>query len=123
MYFDQPTERRFRVQWAAHEALGVESLRELGPGLHRPHMSLVCADRLDPALVAPVLDGLPGIPAMPLSFQYAGQFVGRVLYLGPVPTVELLTHQARVWQRLTAAVIPVWDNYAPVAWVPHATLA
>ena len=27
-----------------------------------------------------------------LSFEHAGQFVGRVLWLGPTPTVELLAH-------------------------------
>ncbi len=123
LYFDPPAERRFRALWDALEEVEVPSLRDLTHRLHRPHLSLVAADQLDPVAVRQALDGLP--PALPLalSFQYTGLFVGRVLWLGPSPTAALLAHQAEVWRRLTEAGIPLWQHYAPGAWVPHATLS
>jgi 2'-5' RNA ligase len=67
------------------------------------------------------LEGFDPVPAARLSFQYAGLFVGRVLWLGPAPSGQLLAHQAEVWRRLRAAGIAVSDLYAPGAWVPHCT--
>jgi 2'-5' RNA ligase superfamily len=123
LYFDPPAERRFRALWDALEEVEVPSLRDLSHRLHRPHLSLVAADQLDPVAVQQALDGLP--PALPLalSFQYTGLFVGRVLWLGPSPTTALLAHQAEVWRRLTEAGIPLWQHYVPGTWVPHATLS
>jgi 2'-5' RNA ligase len=123
MYFDQVADRRIRALWDGLEAAGVPSLRELTHRLHRPHLSLVVADELDPEGVVRALDGLPAAPALTLSYQYAGQFVGRVLWLGPAPTGELLAHHAEVWRRLTGAGIRLWDQYAPDTWVPHTTLS
>jgi hypothetical protein len=123
LYFDNEADRRIRALWEALETDDVPSLRNLTHRQHRPHLSMVVADVLDPTAVAGALDGLPPAPPIRLSFQYAGQFVGRVLWLGPSPTVELLAHQGAVWGRLTGAGIPLWDQYAPGAWVPHATLS
>jgi hypothetical protein len=123
LYFDPPAERRLRGLWDALEEAGVPSLRELTHRRHRPHLSLVVADRLDPAAVHEALDGIPPAPPLALSFQYTGLFVGRVLWLGPSPTAALLAHQAEVWRRLTRAGIQVWPLYAPGAWVPHSTLS
>ena len=90
---------------------------------HRPHVSLAVADRLDPETVAPALSGMTAAPPLRLRFDFAGQFVGRVLWLGPAPQRELLDHQARVHQRPTDAGVAVWDKYTPGAWVPHCTLS
>jgi hypothetical protein len=123
LYFDPAAERRLRVLWDALEALGVPSMRDLGPGRHRPHLSLAVADALDPAVVERALAGIPVAPPLELSFQYAGEFVGRVLFLGPAPTAALLAHQELVWQRLTAAGVAVWEHYRPGRWVPHTTVS
>ena len=123
LYFDPHADRRIRALWDALEAAGVPSLRDLTHRSHRPHLSLVVADSLDPAAAADALKGLPAVPPLTLSFQYVGQFVGRVLFLGPAPNAELLAHQAEVWRRLDAAGQPMLDLYAPGSWVPHATVS
>ncbi|MDG4788843.1 2'-5' RNA ligase family protein [Micromonospora sp. WMMD1102] len=123
LYFDTDATRRIRVLWDALESEGVQSLRSMLGQRHRPHVSLAVAPRLDPDEVAEALSGTVVAPPLPLSFQYAGQFVGRVLWLGPSPTPELLAHQAMVHERLTWAGVPVSELYRPGRWVPHCTLS
>jgi hypothetical protein len=122
-YLDTVATRRVRALWDAYEMAGIPSMRGLADRRHRPHVSLVAADALDPQAVAAALDGLPVAPPLRLDFQYVGQFVGRVVWLGPAPTAELLAHHAEVYARLTAAGIEVYDVYRPGAWVPHCTLS
>jgi len=121
LYFDTSAERRVWALWDLLESAGVPSLRRLLAGRHRPHLSLAVADTLDAGAVQEALQGFDPVPPLRLSFQYAGLFVGRVLWLGPVPGSELLAHQAEVWRRLRAAGIEVSNLYAPGAWVPHCT--
>ena len=123
LYFDHATERRMRVLWDALEADGAPSMRRLLEGKHRPHLSLVGAPALDPSVVGPALEGFPVVPSCELSFQFAGVFVGRVLWLGPAPSIALLEHQAEVWRRLTDAGVALSPLYAPGSWVPHATVS
>lgn len=122
-YLDTHATRRVRALWDAYEAAGIPSLRGLADRRHRPHVSLVAADVLDPEVVAAALDGMPVAPPLRLDFQYVGQFVGRVVWLGPSPTAELLSHHEQVYARLAAAGIEVYDVYRPGAWVPHCTLS
>jgi hypothetical protein len=122
LYFDTATERRIHVLWNALAAAEVPTLRQLS-GRHRPHLSLVGAEVLDAPTVTTALAGLPAAPPLRLSFQYAGQFVGRVLFLGPAPSAELLGHQAEVWRRLRDAGIELSQLYAPGVWVPHTTMS
>jgi 2'-5' RNA ligase len=88
-----------------------------------PHISLAVADQLDPAAVATALTGLPAPPPLRLEFSYAGEFVGRVLWLGPAASGELLAHHATVHSRLAAAGIEIDDLYRPGRWVPHCTMS
>ena len=90
--------------------------------MHRPHVSVAVADRA-PAAAAEALRGMTIVPAAPLTFQFVGQFVGRVLWLGAAPSVALLEHQAAVYERLHGHGIEVWDQYKPDQWVPHCTLS
>jgi len=122
LYFDPATERRIELLWNALAAAEVPTLRQLS-GRHRPHLSLVSADVLDPDTTVDALAGLAVAAPLALSFQYVGQFVGRVLFLGPAPYPELLARQAAVWGRLRAAGIELSPLYAPGAWVPHATMS
>ena len=122
LYFDRAAERRIQVLWNALATAEVPTLRQLSHR-HRPHLSLVGAELLDPVAVAAALAGLPAAPPVALTFQYAGQFVGRVLFLGPAPSLPLLTHHAEVWRRLSAAGLDLSPLYAPGAWVPHTTLS
>jgi hypothetical protein len=45
------------------------------------------------------------------------------LWLGPVPSADLLAHHAQVHERLTRAGIGGFDYYEPGRWVPHSTLS
>lgn len=122
LYFDGVAERRIHVLWNALAAVEVPTLRQLS-GRHRPHLSLVGAELLDADTVAKALAGLPAAPPLRLSFQYTGQFVGRVLFLGPAPNAALLDHQAEVWRRLSDAGVELSPLYAPGVWVPHTTMS
>lgn len=116
-YLDGEATRRIRALWGALAAAGIPSQQ------YRPHVSLVAAEALDPHAVEAALAGLPAAPPPPLTFDYVGQFVGRVLWLGPAPTSELLAHHATVHARLEAAEIDSDPYYRPGRWVPHCTLS
>ncbi|MEU4640519.1 2'-5' RNA ligase family protein [Micromonospora sp. NPDC023814] len=123
LYLDTDATRRIRVLWDALEAEGVQSMRSLLEQRHRPHVSLAVAPRFDPDRVAAALRGTVVAAPLRLSFQHAGQFVGRVLWLGPTPTAELLAHHAEVHGRLAEAGIGLVEHYQPGRWVPHCTLS
>lgn len=123
LHLDQVADRRIRRLWDAMEHSGVPSLRGLTHGKHRPHVSLVAAPSLDAAVVARALDGLDVAPVLRLDLDFVGLFRGRVLWLGPVPTSEILAHHAIVFDRLADAGVTVFDEYRPGAWVPHCTLS
>ncbi|MGY0006651.1 2'-5' RNA ligase family protein [Micromonospora sp. I033] len=123
LYLDTDATRRIRVLWDALEAEGVQSMKSLLGQRHRPHVSLAVAPRLDPHRVAEALAGLVVAAPLRLEFQHAGQFVGRVLWLGPAPTPELLAHHGTVHERLARAGIGLVEHYRPGRWVPHCTLS
>jgi 2'-5' RNA ligase len=123
LYLDPEATRRVRQLWAALDAEGITSIGSLMEGLHWPHMSLAVADQLEADVVARALEGTSIVPAVPLSLQFVGQFVGRIVWLGPAPSTTLLEHQAHVYERLRAAGVEVWDHYRPGHWVPHVTLS
>ena len=123
MYFDSAAERRVRRLWDALEAAGVQTMRGALDGRHRPHVSLISAETLDGSAIKQALGGLAAAPALNLRFDYIGQFLGRVLWLGPVPDPLLLRHHTEVHARLDAAGIEGFDVYQPGAWVPHCNLS
>ncbi|MET8258509.1 2'-5' RNA ligase family protein [Micromonospora sp. NPDC005553] len=123
LYLDPDATRRIRVLWDALEAEGVQSMRSLLEQRHRPHVSLMVAPRFDREQVAEALQGTVVAAPLRLDFQHAGQFVGRVLWLGPAPTPELLAHHRLVHDRLAAAGIALAEHYRPGRWVPHCTLS
>lgn len=123
MYFDSAAERRVRRLWDALEAVGVQTMRDALNGRHRPHVSLTGAHTLDATAIRKALSGLPAAPPLNLKFDYIGQFLGRVLWLGPVPDPMLLHHHSEVHARLDAAGIDGFEVYEPGSWVPHCTLS
>jgi hypothetical protein len=123
LYFDAPADRRIRRLWDALEEVGVQTLRDLTHKMHRPHLSLTSAERLDAAAVATALAGLMAAPQLEVRLDYIGQFLGRVLWLGPVPNAALLAHHAAVHERLARAGITGFEYYQPGRWVPHCTLS
>jgi hypothetical protein len=123
LYLDVEATRRVRGLWRALEDEGVPTLASLLNQKHRPHVSLAVARQLSPDAVASALEGIPVGRGLRVDMDFVGQFVGRVLWLGVVPTVGLLTHHRMVHDRLAAAGVEVWDLYQPGRWVPHCTIA
>ncbi|MBO3740508.1 2'-5' RNA ligase family protein [Actinoplanes flavus] len=122
LYLDVDTTRRVRNLWRALDAEGIPSLGSLHQK-HRPHLSLAAAHRIDPHAVAEALSGFQVARPIPLSIDFVGQFVGRVLWLGVTMTEELLSHHRAVHDRLSAAGVEIWDHYRPGRWVPHCTIS
>ncbi|HEY2791616.1 MAG TPA: 2'-5' RNA ligase family protein, partial [Micromonosporaceae bacterium] len=120
MYTDPVATGRIRALWDAMEDAGVPSLRELTHRRHRPHISLIGAPALDPDAVAAALRGITVAPPLTLTLDFVGVFVGRVVWLGPRVTSELLAHHEMVCTRLDAGGVPIDPLYRPGAWVPHA---
>ncbi|MEU4691712.1 2'-5' RNA ligase family protein [Actinoplanes sp. NPDC023714] len=122
LYLDVDATRRIRTLWRALEDEGIPSLGSLH-ARHRPHVSLAAAHRIDPEAVASALDGVPVGRGLTLSMDFAGQFVGRVLWLGVTVTGPLLDHHRMVHDRLGERGIEVWEHYRPGRWVPHCTVS
>ncbi|MFI5938310.1 2'-5' RNA ligase family protein [Actinoplanes sp. NPDC051494] len=122
LHLDVDANRRLRTLWRALEADGIPTMGSLDRR-HRPHVSLAASRKLSPEDVAGALDGMVAGRGLTLDLDFAGQFVGRVLWLGVVPTIELLEHHRAVHERLAAAGVPVWEQYRPGRWVPHCTVS
>jgi len=123
LYLDVEATRRVRTLWKALEDEGIPTLASLLNQKHRPHVSLAVARQLAPDAVASALDGLPVGRGLRLDLDFVGQFVGRILWLGVVPTAELLDHHRVVHERLATAGVETWDVYQPGRWVPHCTIS
>ncbi|WP_369819632.1 2'-5' RNA ligase family protein [Actinoplanes sp. TFC3] len=122
LYLDTDANRRLRTLWRTLEADGIPTMASLNQR-HRPHVSLAASRTLAPDVVAQALQGVPVGRGLSLDMDFAGQFVGRVLWLGVVPTGELLDHHREVHDRLTAGGVDVWEQYRPGRWVPHCTVS
>ncbi len=123
LYLDVDATRRVRTLWRALESEGIPTLASLLNDKHRPHVSLAAARQLPPSTVVEALSGLTVGRGLTLNLDFVGQFVGRVLWLGVVPTAELLAHHSEVHARLEAAGVETWDLYRPGKWVPHCTVS
>jgi hypothetical protein len=123
LYLDVDATRRVRTLWRTLEDEGIPTLASLLNDKHRPHVSLAAARTLAPDAVAAALDGLPVGRGLTLDMDFAGQFVGRVLWLGVTPSIELLTHHREIHDRLAKAGVEAWDLYRPGRWVPHCTVS
>lgn len=123
MYMDPVARGRVRAVWDAMEAAGVPSLRELTHRRHQPHLSLIGAPALDPEAVLAALSGLTVAPPLRLTLNHVGVFVGRVVFLGPAVTSELLAHHEIVCGRLAERGVPIDPLYQPGTWVPHCTVS
>jgi 2'-5' RNA ligase superfamily protein len=123
LHLDVDATRRVRTLWRALEAEGIPSMASLMEERHRPHVSLAAARRLAPDAVVSALAGTPVGVGLRLELDFVGQFVGRVLWLGAVPSIELLELHRAVHARLVAGGVEVWDLYQPGRWVPHCTVS
>jgi hypothetical protein len=123
LYLDVEATRRVRGLWKALEDDGVPTLAGLLNQKHRPYVSLAAARQLSPDAVASALEGIAVGRGLRVDMDFVGQFVGRVLWLGVVPTGELLSHHRLIHERLAVRNVDVWDLYQPGRWVPHCTIS
>jgi 2'-5' RNA ligase len=125
LYFDPHAESAVRTMWANLEARGLRSMATVGHCRHRPHVSLLVAERLTldqaRAAAAPLTEATDVV----LRLGSIAVFPGRagVVYLGVTPTRRLLRLHHELHARLAAVGVESGRHYLPDAWVPHCTLA
>jgi 2'-5' RNA ligase len=123
LFFDPAAEAQIRDLWVRLDSAGLPSLGTKTRLPHRPHVTLVVAERIETThlqgvrarLAATHLDMTLYSPAV---FQRSG-----VLYLSVVPTLALLRVHEEIHLALHDSLIGPWDTYSVDAWVPHCTLA
>jgi 2'-5' RNA ligase len=122
LLFDPDSEAKIKSVWDRLEAAGLPSLATRTHRRHRPHVTLVVAERIEAArlqdghdLAAEHLDVTLHSPAV---FQRSG-----VLFLSVVPTLALLKLHQQVYAALAESLVEPWQAYSVGAWVPHCTLA
>lgn len=102
---------------------GLETPRALGVP---PHLSLAVWETVEPAALRPRLDAIARELTPPvLRLNSLGLFGGAsaVLFLAPVPSVELLDYHAAFHRAFADLDAQCWPYYRPGRWVPHVTLA
>ncbi len=119
---DEVSERSVQELWAALEDVGVPTLLTTTHRRHRPHVSLVVAEDLDPEAVLGAVGPVPREP-LRLEVHSVGLFPEGVLFLACVPTTELLEEQRRV-HGATATLVRGPSPFGEAgSWVPHLTLS
>jgi 2'-5' RNA ligase superfamily len=124
MYFDEPADTAVRRLWQRLADAGLPSMATRTHRRHRPHVSLVVAESLADADLAPLRPVLMSRrPA--LSLYFLGTFPGTqgVLVLGVQVTSELLAFHADVHAALAGQPARHWAYYLPGNWIPHCALA
>ncbi len=123
VFFDPASEAAVKGLWARLEAAGLPSLATRSHRRHRPHVTLVVAERIQSARLQDAQDRLAATHLdvtlySPAVFQRNG-----VLYLSVVPTQALLWLHQQVHAALDGGLVGSWGTYSVDAWVPHCTLA
>ncbi len=123
LFFDPTIEAEIKNVWARLEAAGLPSLATRSHRRHRPHVTLVVADRIETSQLGDARERLAATHLnitlySPAVFQGSG-----VLYLSVVPTMALLRLHQEVHAAMRDGLFKPWHTYSPDAWVPHCTLA
>jgi hypothetical protein len=124
LLFDDHTDAALRRVWDALSDVGVPSQNRVASPTNRPHVTVVVANRLDPA-VDVELRALAG--RLPVSC-----LIGAPLVFGPtrltlahliVPSAELLAFHRRVYDLCQPHMTPGPAPHSePGSWTAHATL-
>jgi hypothetical protein len=124
MYVDDRADAAVRRLWQRLADAGLPSLATRTHRRHRPHVSLVVAESLDGADLAPLRSVLMSRRPT-LSLYTLSTFPGSsgVLILGVQVTAELLAFHADVHAALAGQPIRHWAYYQPGSWIPHCALA
>jgi hypothetical protein len=119
---DDATTRAVTSVWAALETEGIPTLASRTHRRHRPHVSLVVGEDLDPATALEILETVPERP-LRLLVSSPGVFPGGILFLACVPNTNLLEEQRRVHGLVAPMTKGLWEYFAPGAWSPHLTIS
>lgn len=123
MYFDTASELQLYSLWDEFAKFGAPSMRD---SESRPHVSLAVADSVDLSATHELLDRFGrSTKAFPMSLRSLGFFVfrGRIAYLAPKVTPELLALHGDFFSQFSVLASRIWQHYEPAVWVPHCTLA
>lgn len=124
LLLDERSDSTIRHMWAVLDEAGIPSAAAIRSSTNRPHITLLAAGRISPAVdreLASLADRFP-IPCVigaPLVFGTGRFTLTRMV----VSSAQLLATQADVYERclphLSAEPFP---HSAPGQWVPHVTL-
>jgi hypothetical protein len=123
MYFDAASELRLYSLWDEFARFGDSFMRD---SESRPHVSLAVAESLDLPATHELLDRFGRCTnTLSISLRSLGFFVfrGRIAYLAPKVTPELLALHGRFFSQFSAVANGIRQYYEPVVWVPHCTIA
>jgi hypothetical protein len=124
MYVDDRADAAVRRLWQQLADAGLPSMATRTHRRHRPHVSLVVAESLAGADLAPLRSVLvPRRPALSLYTLSTFPASSGVLFLGVQVTAGLLAFHADVHAALGGQPIRHWEYYQPGNWIPHCALA
>jgi hypothetical protein len=119
---DPDTDRVIGQMWNAVAARGLPSMARHTHRRHRPHASLVVAEKLEARAALAAVGVVPRKPIR-LSVSAVGVFPGGVLILVCDPERDLIDEQVRVHDAVAPLATDLWPLYHPGRWTPHITVA
>ncbi len=123
LYFDAASESRLYSLWDEFARFGESSMRNVES---RPHVSLAVAGAVDLTATCDLLNQFGrSTKAFPMSLRSLGFFIfrGRIAYLAPKVTPELLALHERFFIEFSFVASGIWRYYEPAVWVPHCTVS
>jgi 2'-5' RNA ligase len=123
LYFDEQTEWHIlELRQTLIEASIPSLMNKMGD---RPHISLAGFSGVEgDSLISVVQEFANGRHPFSIQLSAIGLFPTKenVLFLSPVPTIQLLTCHQEFHQRLAKSKLVSSPYYAPESWVPHCTV-
>lgn len=119
---DPRSDRAVRALWQRLEDTGVQTLSSHTHGRHLPHLTLASLRSWDLDTVRTALSTLPAWAPLTVDLEGLGLFRRSRCWLGPAPSVELLSRQRAVVDAVRRDA-DLHRHYEPGSWVPHLTLA
>jgi 2'-5' RNA ligase len=123
LYFDIDMENAIRGFREKIYAAGVEPIS--GKMGDRPHISLAVFNQVDvPCLKELCKEFASHLPPFPVSVSAVGSFptADNVLFLSPVPTIQLLQVHHEFHDHLKCSHLHSSSYYHPGKWIPHCTI-
>ncbi|MEU6263461.1 2'-5' RNA ligase family protein [Saccharopolyspora shandongensis] len=124
MFLDEEADQQVRWLWSKTQRCRDSELASFSHCRHRPHVTLCGAPELGSDDLAEASEIIAGqLPPLTLGTLGAFPRYRGALFLGVVPSVELLDLNARLHAQLVSGKGRRWRFSGPGQWVPHCTLA